>query len=110
MLLLVYCSFSVPYSIAFIDSDSSEGLTPIEISDLAIDLIFMIDISLTFVTQYNVKGHLPKNSSRNKQKSNKIWGGCFTVLLSSSESPTGVARSYPMRDYRTRLLSKVAIG
>ena len=55
MLLLVYCSFSVPYSIAFMPSDSTR-LTPMDYSDIAIDIVFMIDISLTFVTKVDIKG------------------------------------------------------
>ena len=62
MLLLVYCSFSVPYSIAFINSDSSSGhLSDIDFSDLAIDLVFMLDIALTFVTQFENQGVMEKN-------------------------------------------------
>ena len=55
MLLLVYCSFSVPYSIAFMPSDST-ALTPMDYSDIVIDIVFMIDISLTFVTKVDIHG------------------------------------------------------
>ena len=63
MLLLVYCSFAVPYTMAFSSTDSSGGLTAIDYSDLAIDLIFMIDISLTFVTQFDNQGVMEKRIS-----------------------------------------------
>ena len=62
MFLLVYCSFSVPYSIAFVTSDSPSGhLSDIDYSDLAIDVFFMIDICLTFVTQFENQGVMEKN-------------------------------------------------
>ena len=96
MLLLVYCSFSVPYSIAFIDSDSSEGLTPIDISDLAIDLIFMIDISLTFVTQYDNQGVMEKDLSLISRHYFKTWffpdiAGSFPfdIIISACLSSAG---------------------
>ena len=55
MLLLVYCSFSVPYSIAFMPSDSTR-LMPMDYSDIAIDIVFMVDILLTFVTKVDIQG------------------------------------------------------
>jgi hypothetical protein len=61
MLLLIYCSFSVPYSIAFIESDSSGALTSMDYADIAIDIIFMIDIALTFVTQFENQGIMEKD-------------------------------------------------
>ena len=55
MLLLVYCSFSVPYSIVFMPSNST-GLTPMDYSDITIDIVFMVDITLTFVTKIDIQG------------------------------------------------------
>jgi voltage-gated potassium channel Kch len=60
MILLVYCSFSVPYNIAFVQSDSSDGFTAVDYSDLAINIIFMIDIALTFITQFENQGIMEK--------------------------------------------------
>ena len=62
MVLLVYCSFAVPYNIAFVSSDST-GLTPIDYSDLAIDIIFLVDMALTFITQFENQGILERDLS-----------------------------------------------
>jgi hyperpolarization activated cyclic nucleotide-gated potassium channel 2 len=52
-LLLLYCSFAVPYNIAFdTASDAIDSL------DISINVIFMMDISLTFVTAYDRQGCL----------------------------------------------------
>ena len=55
LLLLFYCSFSVPYDIAFLDDDSS-SLGPLDIFGLIVDAIFMCDICLSFVTSVEVDG------------------------------------------------------
>ncbi len=64
LLLLLYCSFSVPYSIAFDDSvqgAGNDGLTPIQLFELFIDCIFMLDIALTFVTGYDNQGYIVRD-------------------------------------------------
>jgi hypothetical protein len=53
LLLLLYCSFAVPYNIAF-DTTSEE----VDSVDISINVMFMIDISLTFVTAYDRQGCL----------------------------------------------------
>ena len=55
LVLLLYCSFSVPYSIAFLD-DSSSGLGIVDVFGLAVDMVFMCDILLSFVTAIEVDG------------------------------------------------------
>ena len=55
LVLLLYCSFSVPYSIAFLDNSSS-SLDVMDIFGLAVDLVFMCDILLSFVTAIEVDG------------------------------------------------------
>ena len=54
LLLLLYCSFSVPYSIAFLDDSSSLGV--VDIFGLVVDMVFMCDIALSFVTAIEVDG------------------------------------------------------
>ncbi len=61
LFLLLYCSFSVPYSIAFDDNvkgASANGLTPIQIFELFVDCIFMLDIALAFVTACDSQGYV----------------------------------------------------
>ena len=55
LMLLFYCSFSVPYGIAFLDSDAA-GLSVLDMFGLAVDMIFMCDILLSFVTSIEVDG------------------------------------------------------
>ena len=57
MLLLLYCSFSVPYGIAFTDNTSGGPMTAIDGFALAIDVIFMIDIAISFVTAVDIEGY-----------------------------------------------------
>ena len=56
LLLLLYCSFSVPYGIAFLDSDNSVSLSTLDMFGLGVDLVFMIDIGCSFVTSIEVDG------------------------------------------------------
>ena len=55
LILLLYCSFSVPYGIAFLD-DSASGLDVMDVFGLVVDMIFMCDILLSFVTAIEVDG------------------------------------------------------
>ncbi len=63
LLLLLYCSFSVPYNIAF-ESDTGPGLKANDIADLIINMIFLVDIALTFLTAYDNQGCLIKDFRR----------------------------------------------
>jgi hypothetical protein len=61
LLFLLYCSFSVPYSIAFDDSvqgADDSGMTPIQVFELCVDCTFMLDIALSFVTGYDNQGYV----------------------------------------------------
>ena len=62
LLLLLYCSFSVPYSIAFDDSikgaSSNGDMTPMQIFDLFVDCVFMCDIVLCFLTAWDRQGFI----------------------------------------------------
>ncbi len=57
MLLLVYCSFAVPYEIAFVQDEKS-NLSETDLANLTINAIFLIDIALSFVTMTDVEGKL----------------------------------------------------
>ena len=55
MILLFYCSFSVPYGIAFL-ADSNGSISDMEISSLAVDMVFMLDIIFSFLTAVEIDG------------------------------------------------------
>ena len=56
MSILLYCSFAVPYSIAFTQNAPGGPLGPMDYLDIAIDVVFLIDIALCFVTAYDDQG------------------------------------------------------
>ena len=58
MVLLMYCSFSVPYSLAFENSEDSEPNFDL---NLAIDFLFMFDIALSFGTAFDLQGVMVKD-------------------------------------------------
>ena len=60
LVLLFYCSFSVPYGIAFLDADATT-LSVLDMFGLAVDIIFMCDILLSFVTSIEVDGVVVRN-------------------------------------------------
>ncbi len=54
MIILLYCSFSVPLSIAFPGESDSGSVSSIQdYVELIFDVIFMIDIVLTFLTAFD---------------------------------------------------------
>ena len=55
LVLLFYCSFSVPYDIAFLD-DNLSSLSVLDIFGLVVDAVFMCDICLSFVTSVEMDG------------------------------------------------------
>ncbi len=53
MIILLYCSFSVPLSIAF-PATTETGITTVQDQvELSFDIIFMLDIGLSFLTAYD---------------------------------------------------------
>jgi hypothetical protein len=57
--LLLYCSFSIPYSIAFdtnIKGTTDGKLNSFQIFDSFVDCVFMCDIALSFVTGWDRQG------------------------------------------------------
>jgi hypothetical protein len=92
-LLLLFCAFSVPFSIAF--EEPTATLSPRDISDLVIDAIFMVDIALAFVTAYDDQGCFVKDLRKIRVRYLQTWffldvAGSFpfdiviTVALESS--------------------------
>ena len=61
LLILVYCSFYVPFNLAF--ESTAPGITsPTDITELAINIVFMFDIGLSFLTSYHdTQGFLVKD-------------------------------------------------
>jgi len=56
MIILLYCSFSVPLSIAF-PATTETGITTVQDQvELSFDIIFMLDIGLSFLTAYDNQG------------------------------------------------------
>ncbi len=54
MIILLYCSFSVPLSIAFpADPSPSSAYSALDYVELTFDCIFMMDIVLSFLTAYD---------------------------------------------------------
>ena len=54
LLLLLYCSFSVPYGLAF-DSSAPGIQTFSDLLDLTIDALFLFDMALSFATAYDLQ-------------------------------------------------------
>ena len=58
VILLVYCSFDVPYSLAFTPDTIGLSWTPYQIWGLCLDCLLFMDIILTFVTAIDNKGFM----------------------------------------------------
>ena len=63
MILLVYCSFSVPYSIAFDPDDLDQKNSAKESFEQVIDVVFMVDIFLNFITAWDNQGFIVREFS-----------------------------------------------
>jgi hypothetical protein len=63
MLLLLYCSFSVPYSIAFDSDDPDQKNNAKESFEQVIDVVFMVDIFLNFITAWDNQGFIVREFS-----------------------------------------------
>jgi hypothetical protein len=62
LVLLVYCSFYVPFNLAFDTAPPAGTYRIADILDIVINAIFMIDIALTFLTAYyDTQGFLVKD-------------------------------------------------
>ena len=84
LFLLVYSCFQVPYSMAFDDSGESEDqLSPKYIADVLLDVIFMVDVAMCFITAYyDSKGMLVRDLSLISKRYTSTWfvpdlGGSF---------------------------------
>ena len=56
MLVLLYCSFDIPYNLAFYQGKPDDIWTPYELWSIFLDCTLLVDIALTFVTAIEVKG------------------------------------------------------
>jgi hypothetical protein len=55
MLALLYCSFDIPYNLAFYQGKPDDDWTPYELFGILLDCTLLVDIALTFVTSIEVK-------------------------------------------------------
>jgi hypothetical protein len=63
MLLLLYCSFSVPYGIAFDSDEPDEDNRVKESFEQVVDVVFMVDIFLNFITAWDNQGFMVRKFS-----------------------------------------------
>jgi CRP-like cAMP-binding protein len=101
--LLLYSSFQVPYSMAFDDSTmAADQGSAKHVTDLTLDVIFMVDVALCFLTSYfDARGILAKNLKDIAARYVKTWflldlGGSFpfdkVVGLFVQQNNIGVMR------------------
>jgi hypothetical protein len=64
LLLLLYTSFQIPFTLAFADAADDDALTPFQAWLLALDCLFLLDMLLTFATKVEHKGVLISDPSR----------------------------------------------
>ena len=100
MILLLYCSFSVPFDIAFSDSAPGGPMTVADACALAIDAVFLLDICLNFVTAVDVEGVFVREPAGIAAHYARTWfaadfAGSFpfdTVIASAVENQARAAR------------------
>jgi hypothetical protein len=115
LFLLLYCSFSVPYSIAFDDSvqgASAGGLSPIQLFELLVDCTFMLDIVLSFLTGYDNQGYVIRDFSTIARNYLLTWfipdlAGSFpfdkviaAIISSQGDAASSVASTNLMRSLK----------
>ena len=114
--LLMYCSFSVPYSVTFLDTDSpSDTLSNIEVF---IDSLFLFDMLLSFLTAYEEKGFVVRDLRRISVHYLQTWflldfAGSFPfdrVLQLIATTQPGVSSTNLLRALRFIRLLKLLRG
>ena len=111
LILLVYCSFEVPYSIAFLNpADSTSELINAEI---VIDSLFLFDMLLSFLTAFDEKGFAVRDMQKISKHYLRTWffpdlAGSFpfdrVIVLVAQDAP-GVGSTNLFRALRfVRLL------
>jgi hypothetical protein len=73
LILLLYCSFSVPYSIAFDDVDEENQISVKEVFEMIMDVIFMTDIFLNFITGWDNQGFIVREFSVIAKQYLRTW-------------------------------------
>eukprot|EP00291_Cryptomonas_curvata_P019088 CAMPEP_0172177164 /NCGR_PEP_ID=MMETSP1050-20130122/15269_1 /TAXON_ID=233186 /ORGANISM="Cryptomonas curvata, Strain CCAP979/52" /LENGTH=380 /DNA_ID=CAMNT_0012849623 /DNA_START=228 /DNA_END=1366 /DNA_ORIENTATION=- len=74
LLLLLYCSFSVPYDIAFDSADQGpQAITVKDVFEAAMDIIFMADILLNFITGWDNQGLVVRDFSLIAKQYLRTW-------------------------------------
>jgi hypothetical protein len=73
MILLLYCSFSVPFGIAFDTAEQEEPDQVKEVFEAIIDAMFLIDIGLNFITGWDNQGFIVREFSKIAQHYLRSW-------------------------------------
>jgi hypothetical protein len=73
MVLLMYCSFSVPFSIAFDTADEDNPNVAKETFETMVDAIFMLDICLNFITGWDNQGFIVREFSKIAENYARSW-------------------------------------
>ena len=79
--LLLYCSFEVPYTIAFDDGGTCDNLSAVQIFDLVVNAVFIADIAVSFVSSYEKGGIMIRDFSSIMKNYLRSW---FLIDLSGS--------------------------
>ncbi len=73
MILLLYCSFSVPFGIAFDGADLEAQNQQKERADVVLDVVFLTDICLNFITGWDNQGFIVRDFSKIARNYLKTW-------------------------------------
>ncbi len=73
MLLLLYCSFSVPFNIAFDDAEQDHQLSEKQKFETAVDAVFMLDMLLNFITAWDNQGFIEREFSSIARNYIRTW-------------------------------------
>ena len=75
LLLLLYCSFSVPYGIAFDDAADQEqqAVSVYYVFETMMDVIFMTDILLNFITGWDNQGFVVRDFAMIAKQYMRTW-------------------------------------
>jgi hypothetical protein len=73
LILLLYCSFSVPFSIAFDEADEQEQVSGKEVFETFMDVMFLTDICLNFITGWDNQGLIVREFSVIAKQYLRTW-------------------------------------
>ena len=73
LVLLLYCSFSIPFSIAFDAIDEQQQMSAKEVFETLMDVIFITDICLNFITGWDNQGLIVREFSLIAKQYLRTW-------------------------------------